>query len=296
MSVVGIVGLGTVGSQIAARLLQTGSEVHGADPAAATAHPLVARGLRMHHTPAAVAREAEVVITAVIGDDSLAAVVRESDGVAAGLSPQQLYIDMSIVSPRAAADAAALTRRTGAIMLDAAVSGDAEHVRQGTLTIMVGGDRAAFQRARPLLRRLADRVVWVGGNGKGALMNLALSISLAAQTLAFSESLALAVRGGVDPVLAAEAMAASSVGSPMLKARAPLMLRPPYEAWPDVETLEEALRLARREAIRLRVPTPSASTAAHALAQAVELGHADRDIAALYEVLQQMGRSPGTSG
>jgi 3-hydroxyisobutyrate dehydrogenase-like beta-hydroxyacid dehydrogenase len=107
------------------------------------------------------------------------------------------------------------------------------------------------------------------------------------QTLAFSEGLLLAERGGIDRELAAEVMSTSSIGSPMLKARVPLLLDLPEHAWFDIALMTKDIRLAREEAEELAVPLPSGAVAAEVLTRASSLGYAHRDLAALYEVLAE---------
>ncbi len=119
------------------------------------------------------------------------------------------------------------------------------------------------------------------------MIKLAVNISLAVQTLAFSEGLLLAERGGIDPRLAADVMSSSSIGSPMLKARVPLLLDLPEKAWFDVTLMEKDIRLARDAASELATPLPSAALADEMLARAWELGYAHRDLAALHEVLAE---------
>ncbi|HEX8005102.1 MAG TPA: NAD-binding protein, partial [Trebonia sp.] len=151
-------------------------------------------------------------------------------------------------------------------------------------TIMFGGDAAAFRRAEPVLRVLGTPV-HVGANGQGLVLKLAINISLAVQMLAFSEGLLLADRDGIDPHLAAKVMSESAIGSPMLKARVPLVLDHPEETWFDVSLMHKDIRLALATAREHRVPLPSAEVADKVLARATDLGYARRDIAALFEVL-----------
>jgi 3-hydroxyisobutyrate dehydrogenase-like beta-hydroxyacid dehydrogenase len=153
---------------------------------------------------------------------------------------------------------------------------------------MVGGDRAAFHRVEPLLARLGRPVTHVGGNGHGVLLKLAINISLAVQTLAFSEGLLLAERGGIDPSLAAQVMATSSIGSPMLAARVPLLLDLPPDGWFDVALMHKDIRLALQQARALRLMLPTAAAADDTLAAAEGIGYAHRDIAALHEVLDRL--------
>jgi 3-hydroxyisobutyrate dehydrogenase-like beta-hydroxyacid dehydrogenase len=150
---------------------------------------------------------------------------------------------------------------------------------------MVGGDEATFERVEPLLRMLGATITRVGGSGAGVTLKLAINISLAVQVLAFSEGLLLAERSGIDPQLAADVMAGSPIGSPMLQARVPLLLDLPRRAWFDVDLMRKDIGLALQAGRELDVPMPSAQTAEHMLDVAREHGYAGRDIAALHEVL-----------
>jgi 3-hydroxyisobutyrate dehydrogenase-like beta-hydroxyacid dehydrogenase len=192
---------------------------------------------------------------------------------------------MSTVSPQESHRIAGHVRARGAQMLDAPVSGSVPQAESGTLAIMVGGEREAFRTVEPLLHELGQTVTYIGLNGQGLLVKLAINISLAVQTLAFSEGLLLAERAGVDPAVAAEVMSSSSIGSPMLKARVPLLLDLPKQAWFDVELMQKDIRLARQIAYDLQIPLPSATAADHVLAGARNLGYGHRDLAALHEVL-----------
>ena len=192
---------------------------------------------------------------------------------------------MSTVSPQASRRLAERVRALGAHMLDAPVSGSIPQAESGTLAIMVGGEREAFAAVEPLLRELGQTVTHVGPNGQGLVLKLAINISLAVQTLAFSEGLLLAERAGVDPDVAAEVMSTSSIGSPMLKARTPLLLHLPDHAWFDVELMQKDIRLARQTAADLQIPLPSATVADQILTEARDLGYGHRDLAALHDVL-----------
>jgi 3-hydroxyisobutyrate dehydrogenase-like beta-hydroxyacid dehydrogenase len=268
--------------------------VYGTNRSAARASELIARGMIWRGTPREVAREAEVIFSMVTDDAALEAVTSGPDGILAGLAPGQLYADMSTVSPQASRRLARSVHDLGASMLDAPVSGTVTAAEEGTLAIMVGGPEQAFHAAEPLLHHLGSTVTYVGGNGQALLLKLAINISLAAQMLAFSEGLLLADRGGIDPRLAAEVMTGSAIGSPMLRARAPLTLDLPEQAWFDVQLMRKDIRLVLDTARDLNVPAPSAAVADGQLARAEELGYARRDIAALFETLA--GHRAGRAG
>jgi 3-hydroxyisobutyrate dehydrogenase-like beta-hydroxyacid dehydrogenase len=293
VAAVGVVGLGAMGGRFAGRLLDAGYEVHGTNRTSTAAQPLIARGLRWHGTPREVAA-AEVVISMVTDDAALEAITAGPDGIVAGLLPHTVYVDMSSVSPHATMHTVERVRAAGAHMVDAPVSGSVPQAEQGTLAIMVGGDEATFRRVEPVLRHFGRTVTHVGGNGAGALLKLAINISLAVQTLAFSEGLLVAERGGIDPRLAAQVMADSPIGSPMLKTRVPLLLDLPDQAWFTIRLMHKDIRLALDEAQRMGVVLPSAPAAAGVLDAADELGYAGRDIAGLHEVLAKISNEPAS--
>jgi len=177
-------------------------------------------------------------------------------------------------------------------MLDAPVSGSVPQVQAGMLTIMVGGDAGAYREVEPLLRELGTPN-YVGDNGQGLALKLAINISLAVQMLAFAEGLLLAERSGVDRQRALEIMEASPIGSPMLRARASIILDPPEEAWFDVRFMHKDIELALASARELAIPLPTAERADEVLERAEALGYERRDLAALFQALEQIASRDG---
>jgi len=281
---IGFIGLGSMGAPLAGRLLQE-NRVYGTNRTRAKASTLIRQGLIWRDTPREVAASAQVVFSMVTDDAALEAITAGPDGILAGLRPGSVYVDMSTVSPQASRELAIRVQQAGAAMIDAPVSGSVPAARAGTLAIMAGGPDEAFQAVAPLLSRLGSSVTHVGGNGQGLLLKLAINISLAAQMLAFSEGMLLAQRGGIDPELAARAMTGSAIGSPMLQARAPLVIDLPEQAWFDVQLMHKDIRLALEAGREFRVTLPAASAADRVLSQAEEKGYGHRDIAGLFQVL-----------
>ncbi len=293
MTTLGFVGLGHMGGNMAARFLAAGYTVFGESTDRGHADDLVHEGLQWRDTPREVAEAAEVLITSLPDDLVLESVASGPDGIVAGLSPGAIWIDMSTVSPRASRAVAARVRTAGAAMLDAPVSGSVPQVQTGTLTIMVGGDEDAYARVEPILRELGTPT-HIGENGQGLVLKLAINISLAVQMLAFAEGLLLAERSGIDPKRAIEVMTQSPIGSPMLKARADLVLDLPDEAWFDVSLMQKDIVLALDAARQVRVPLPSAAVADELLTFARASGYEHRDLAALFEVLARLTTDPAT--
>jgi 3-hydroxyisobutyrate dehydrogenase-like beta-hydroxyacid dehydrogenase len=156
---------------------------------------------------------------------------------------------------------------------------------------MVGGDEHAYEEVEPILFELG-LPTHIGESGQGLVLKLAINISLAVQMLAFTEGVLLAERAGIDRKLAVAMLTQSAMGSPMLKARASLVLDLPDEAWFDVGLMQKDLGLALDTARRLRVPLPSTTAADEMLTVARALGYEHRDLAAMLEVLDRLAGDP----
>jgi 3-hydroxyisobutyrate dehydrogenase-like beta-hydroxyacid dehydrogenase len=297
MTTIGVVGLGAMGGRIAGRLLAEGYVVHGTNRTRAKAIALISRGLVWCDTPRITAERSDVVITMVTNGAALGAVTEGADGLLAGLTPGAVYVDMSTVSPQTSRDLAERVASAGATMLSAPVSGSVPAAESGTLAIIAGGDSEAFGRVEPILRRLGSTVTFIGDSGHALLLKLGINIRLAVQMLAFSEGVLLAERGGLDRAVALDVLTHSAIGSPMLQARAPMLLELPEEAWFDVAMMHKDLRLAldsaREEGLRL----PSTTVAEELLGTAGAAGYEHRDIAVLFRMLSDLaatslGRTP----
>ena len=286
MQTIGFIGLGTMGGNMAARYLAAGYVVYGEARNRDAAQWLIDQGLRWVKTPREVAQAAEIVMTSLPNDDVVESVASGPDGLLAGLGEGKIWADLSTITPAVSRRLSARVRdeRPGAQMLDTPVSGSVPQVQTGALTIMVGGDENAFRRAEPVLRVLGTPE-YVGESGQGLVLKLAINISLAVQMLAFSEGLLLAERDGIDPHRAAEIMTESSIGSPMLKARVPLVLDKPDETWFDIELMHKDIRLARQAGDAAATALPTAAVADEMLTRAEQLGFGRRDIAAMHATL-----------
>jgi 3-hydroxyisobutyrate dehydrogenase-like beta-hydroxyacid dehydrogenase len=291
MTTLGFVGLGHMGGNMAVRLLAAGYTVYGQARDRQKAQGLVDQGLHWLDTPREVAQAVDVLFTSLPDDDVLMAVASGADGILAGLTESKIWVDVSTVSPHASRELAERVRARGAAMLDAPVSGSVPQVTAGTLTIMVGGDAWAYARVEPILRALGTPT-HIGENGQGLVLKLAINISLAVQMLAFAEGLVLAERAGIDRKLAVDVMTQSPIGSPMLRARADLVLNLPEEAWFGVGLMQKDVVLALDAARDLGVPLPSAAVADQMLTLARAAGYERRDIAALVEVLAHVATGP----
>jgi 3-hydroxyisobutyrate dehydrogenase-like beta-hydroxyacid dehydrogenase len=288
---IGFVGLGHMGGNMAARFLAAGYSVYGESRDRRDAQDLVHEGLGWRETPRELAESADVLFTSLPDENVLETVASGSDGILAGLNETKVWVDVSTISPRASRNLAKRAQERGAAMLDAPVSGSVPQVQTGTLTIMVGGDEQAYARVEPLLRELGTPTR-IGENGQGLALKLAINVSLAVQMLAFAEGLVLAERSGIDAKLAVDVMLQSAIGSPMLKARADLILDLPDQAWFDISLMQKDVALALETGRELHVPLPSAAAADSVLTIARALGYERRDLAALPQVLAHLSDEP----
>lgn len=284
MTTLGFVGLGHMGGNMALRFLGAGYTVYGETRHRDEVQDMEREGLQWRDTPREIAEAADVVFTSVPTDDVLEAVASGPDGILAGLAAGKVWVDVSTVSPQVSRDLAKRVRERGAAMLDAPVSGSVPQVQTGTLTIMVGGDEHAYELVEPLLRELGTPT-YIGENGQGLVLKLAINISLAVQMLAFAEGLLLADRAGIDRQRAVDVMTQSPIGSPMLKARADLVLDLPDDAWFNIGLMQKDIVLALDTARQMRIPLSSAAAADEMLTLARAAGYEHRDIAALFDVL-----------
>jgi 3-hydroxyisobutyrate dehydrogenase-like beta-hydroxyacid dehydrogenase len=288
MAELGYVGLGVMGSTVARRLLDAGHSVTVWNRTREKAEPLVAAGARWAASPREVAEAAEIVFSMVTNTAAVRAVTDGPDGILAGLVPGKIYVDMSTASPANTRELAERVSEAGAQMLDAPVSGTSVTVEQGRVSIMVGGDLDAFERARPVLEAIGPKVFYLGANGTAVTMKIAINLSLAVQMLAFSEGVLLAEKTGLAREQIVEVMLASVIASPMVAYRGPLVLGHPDEVWFDCHMMQKDLNLALELGRELEVPLPTTAVTNELLTAANGMGIGDKDFAVLFDVLASM--------
>jgi 3-hydroxyisobutyrate dehydrogenase-like beta-hydroxyacid dehydrogenase len=288
MAKLGFVGLGVMGSRMVKRLLAAGHSVTGYNRTRSKAQWLLEAGMRWADTPRAVAEAADVTLSMITNTAALTAIAAGDDGLLAGLGRGRVYVDMSTVSPAASRALADQVAAQGAHMLDAPVSGSVITLEEGRLSIMVGGDAAAFERVKPILLDIGPKVTHVGGNGLAVSMKIATNLSLAVQMLAFSEGVLLAEKSGIRRETAVEVLLNSVIASPMVKYRGPFVLKMPGEAWFDVDMMQKDMTLALEMGRQLDVPLPTTAVTNEFLSAARAMGWAEQDFAVMFDVLAHM--------
>jgi len=293
MADLGYVGLGTMGGRMAKRLIDAGHSLVGYNRTRSKAEWLIKAGMAWADSPREVAERSDIVLSMVTNTAAVISITDGPDGIIAGLGPGKIYIDMSTASPSKSRALAQMVHARGAAMLDAPVSGSVSTLEEGKLSIMVGGDRATYEKALPVLLDIGPKVTHVGANGLAVAMKIASNLSLAVQMLAFSEGVLLAEKSGIRRETAVEVLLNSVAGSPMLKYRGPFVLGMPEEAWFNVNMMQKDMLLALEMGRELRVPLPTTAVTNEFLTAARGMGLDREDFAILFRVLAEMSGVEG---
>jgi 3-hydroxyisobutyrate dehydrogenase-like beta-hydroxyacid dehydrogenase len=284
---VGFIGLGIMGSRMAASLRRAGHELTVYNRTRATAEAWAAEhGAGVAATPAEAGAAAEVVITMVVDGDQVREVLLGPGGVAEGAAPGTLCVDMSTIAPSETRAIGSALAQRGLSLLDAPVTGSAPRAEDGTLTIMVGGEQSDFERAQPLLEAMGALVLHVGPLGQGEMLKLVNNAVAAANAATLAQALVVAKATGVDLKALVAVMGAGSGGSAMLALKAGPMIEHDYTTLFKLEHMLKDVRLCLEEGQAAGVPFPVAAATREALNAAMGRGHADDDFAAVLEAFE----------
>jgi len=284
---VGFLGLGIMGSRMAANLARAGyplmvwTHTEGKAEAWAGEHGATAK-----RTPAEVAEQSDIVISMVVDGDQVAGVMVGEQGAIEAARPGLLCIDMSTIAPPDTLRIGAALSARGASMLDAPVTGSSPRAEDGTLTIMVGGEESDFLRARPLLEQMGKVIVHVGALGQGEMLKLINNSLGAANAAALAEALILAKATGIDLDALEQVVGAGSGASAQLTLKAGPMREHDYTTLFKTAHMLKDVRLCLEEAQTAGVPFPAAAHARDLLTAAVGRGHADADYASMIEAAE----------
>jgi 2-hydroxy-3-oxopropionate reductase len=256
---VGFIGLGIMGRAMSARLIDGGHElyVHSHKPAP---KELTDKGARDCRSGREVASQAEVIISMVPDTPNVEDVLFGKDGVAEGLTPGKIVVDMSSISPIATKEFAQRINELGCEYLDAPVSGGDVGAKQGTLTIMVGGSETAFARVKPLFELMGKNVTLVGANGDGQTAKVANQIIVAITIEAVGEALLFASKAGADPAKVRQALMGGFASSRILELHGERMIKRNFEPGASVALHQKDLNNALTGARALNLSLPNTAT------------------------------------
>jgi len=289
---IGFIGLGLMGKPMATNLVRAGFEVIAHSRSRAPVDELVSRGARSAASPAEAARDADAVITMVPDSPDVEAVVSGPNGildaVGSGRGTGLIHIDMSTISPVVTRRLGALEASRGVAMLDAPVSGGTVGAEAGTLSIMVGGDAATFERCLPLFQEMGKKITWMGPVGSGQATKACNQIMTGGIYAVMSEALVLAAKSGLDPARVVEVLSAGAARCWALEVRAPKVLVRDLAAGFKASMQYKDLNIVAETARAEGVPTPVTALVRELYAAMVNAGDGDLDNSAVVTVLERL--------
>ena len=281
---IGFIGLGVMGRPMAGHLLAAGHRLTVHNRSRAASDDLVAAGATAGNSPADVARQSDIVITMVPDTPDVESVIAGPGGVLEGIRPGAVVIDMSSISPEATRKLAARVAVAGATMLDAPVSGGEIGAKSATLSIMVGGDAAAFERVKPILARMgsAEKIVHVGVEpGSGQICKICNQIAIGGALAGVSEALALARKAGVDASRVRQALLGGFAASRVLEVHGERILTDNFVPGFRTRLYQKDLRIAGETAAAHGIQVPATAVVTKMVDDLVGLGGGDLDYSAI---------------
>jgi 2-hydroxy-3-oxopropionate reductase len=285
----GFIGLGIMGRPMAGHLLAAGHQLF-AMSRSGVPEELTNNGARACATASEVAKKADLIILMVTDTPDVEAVLFGRAGVAEGLSPGKMVIDMSSISPIATKDFARRINERGCDYLDAPVSGGEVGAKAASLTIMVGGPEAAFKRAMPVFELMGKNITLVGGNGDGQTTKVANQIIVALTIEAVAEALLFASRAGADPAKVRQALMGGFASSKILEVHGERMIKRTFNPGFRVRLHQKDLELALSGARTLGLSLPNTATAQQLFNACAAQGGAEWDHSAMVKALELLGK------
>lgn len=285
---IGFIGLGVMGAPMAANLIEAGHSL-ALHRVKQSSEFLVAAGGARYESAEEVAAQSEVVILMVPDTPDVADVLFGDQGVAAGIKPGALVIDMSSISPLATQDYAARIRSLGADYLDAPVSGGEVGAKAGSLTIMVGGSEDAFTRAEEIFQVLGSDITRIGDVGAGQTAKVANQIIVGLTIEAVAEALSFAKAAGADPAIVRQALLGGFASSRVLELHGERMINETFEPGFRIRLHRKDLNLALTAALSLELPLPNTAATAQLMNTAMARGLGEADHSALIKALNPVG-------
>jgi 3-hydroxyisobutyrate dehydrogenase len=258
--IIGFIGLGNLGSKLAGTLKRNGSELLVHDRNETAAKPLLDRGAQWAATPKELALRSDLIITCLPSPAISAQVLEQREGVLEGLAPGKLWLEMSTTEEAEVRRLGARVKQTGAQPLDAPVSGGCHRAATGNISIFVGGERAAFEQALPVLRIMGRKIIHIGPLGSASVLKVITNYLAFVHLAALSEAWTVALKAGMDPKTTYEAIKASSGNSFVHETESQVILNGSYDINFTVDLALKDIGLFLDLARRQGVPTEVADT------------------------------------
>jgi 2-hydroxy-3-oxopropionate reductase len=284
---VGFIGLGIMGRPMALNLKKAGNELYVHARRAESMEPLTIAGAIPCASPAEVARQTDIIFTMVSDTPDVEQVILGANGVIEGVRPGSVVVDMSTISASAARSMAERLRARDAEMVDAPVSGGDVGAVEGTLSIMAGGDEAAFTRVKPLLDVMGANVSRIGGSGAGQVCKSCNQVLVGLTIAGVGEAMLLARASGVDPAKVRAALLGGFANSKVLEVHGQRMIDDNFEPGFKARLHQKDMRIVMEAAHELGLALPGAAMITQYLNGLMGRGLGELDSAAIYRVQEQ---------
>jgi 2-hydroxy-3-oxopropionate reductase len=292
MERIGFIGLGIMGKSMAHNLLKAGYEVTVYNRSPGAMAELAQAGASVAESPRAIAAQTDVVITCVSDSPDVEAVVLGPNGILEGAQTGLLYIDMSTIAPAVARQVFERLQAKGVEALDAPVSGGDIGAQHGTLSIMVGGNATAFQRALPILQVMGKNIVHMGAAGAGQVTKACNQIVVALTVQAVAEALTLATKSGVDPAKVREALLGGFAQSKVLEVHGQKMLDGNFQPGFKLDLFRKDMNIVLQTARDLQIPLLGSSQVTALMDALLAQGQGDRDFIAVLNLYAALSQRP----
>jgi 3-hydroxyisobutyrate dehydrogenase len=287
---VAFIGMGIMGLPMAGHLLAAGHRVTVNTRTKAKAEPILAKGAAWADSPRQAADGAEVVFVCVTDTPDVKDVLLADDGVIVAARDGMIVVDHSTISPSATREMAGELAKKGSTLLDAPVSGGDVGARNATLSIMVGGDEAAFRKVEPLLKTMGKTITHCGPSGTGQLTKLVNQILVSVTNLAVSEALVFARKNGLDAQRTLEAVGGGAAGSWQLANLGPRMLKGDFAPGFMIDLQQKDLRLVLEAAGLAKTPLPALALVHQLFTSAQAAGKGREGTQALFSVIEKLSK------
>ena len=281
----GFLGLGIMGSRMAANLLRSNFSVTVWNRNTAKCAPLLALGARQGTSPRDVVERTDITVAMLADPRAAREVCFSADGVLAGISKGHGYIDMSTVDDETAKTIAEAVLKRGGRYLEAPVSGTKKPAEDGTLIILAAGDRSLYEEAEPVFEKMGKKHLYLGEVGQGERMKLVVNMIMGGMFAAFAEGLSLGLKAGLSGLQILEVLDAGALANPMFRVKGPMLLDGDFQTSFPLKHMQKDLRLAVALGDTLGQPLYCAAAANETFKRAIASGFADEDIGAVYKAI-----------
>jgi 3-hydroxyisobutyrate dehydrogenase len=284
---VALLGLGTMGSGMAKRILEAGFALTVYNRRAERGAALESAGARLAGTAREAAEGAEVVISILADDEACRNIWLGEAGALAGAAEGAVLVESSTVTLGWIRELAAGAKKKGCELLDAPVTGSKMQAANGELNFLVGGEGQALEKARPVLEAMSKNALHLGGTGSGTLMKLINNFMCGVQLASLAEAMGMIERSGLNREKALEILANGTPGSPFVKVLSPRMTARNYEPNFMLKLMAKDLRYARAEGEAMGVDLKTASAALREIQEAIGAGWGEKDLSSLVEIFRE---------